>query len=196
MSVNYIAENAGVAKETIYELMKKEGRSTGKRYSHHERVLQRAVIALLEAALTPSSWFTCFPAGGGGPVRGGILKGMGLRAGVPDLLICHRGQVLWIELKTLKRTTSPVQKICHQQLRSAGCPVEVARSVDDVIAALDRHGIPHAIVLPTGAILKNMIAAPVAAQDEKRAMRVNDAQEAAETQGVKIDLKIPEAATA
>jgi hypothetical protein len=126
-----------------------------------EGKLHRNVALNLGQIFLPGTFWTTHPLGGGGRRRGGIIKGMGVKPGIPDLMIAHAGKTLWVELKAPKNgVLSDVQDRCHAELRLAGHFVEIGRSMDDVIAALDKHGIPHAIVLPTGAILKGMIAAP------------------------------------
>jgi hypothetical protein len=110
-----------------------------------EQTLHRHVADLLRLVLPASVLATTFPAGGGGRVRGRVLKGMGLVPGMPDWLIAHGGKTLWIELKSPIGRLSPEQKAVHERLRQAGHFVEIGRSIDDVIDALDRHGIPHRI---------------------------------------------------
>lgn len=112
------------------------------RHNRLEQMLQRQIADFLRVGLGGSAWFTCFPAGGGGRLRGAILAGMGLKPGVPDLLIIDAGRALWIELKTPKGSVSPVQKECHSHLALARSTVAVCRSLEDVIAFLHREGVP------------------------------------------------------
>ena len=107
-----------------------------------ESALHRAVAQYLSAVLLPPAWFTTFPAGGGGKVRGGQLKARGLRAGVPDILIVYEGIARFIELKSDKGRLSPEQKQCHDMLRAAGAWVSVCRSLDHVELALRAWEIP------------------------------------------------------
>jgi hypothetical protein len=64
-----------------------------------EQQLHRACAEYLAWALKPPSWWTTFPSGGGGAVRGKILRGLGLKPGVPDLEIVYCGIAHWVELK-------------------------------------------------------------------------------------------------
>jgi hypothetical protein len=102
-----------------------------------EQALQRQVAAYLSWALAPPAWFTAFPAGGGGWTRGKILKGMGLKAGVPDIVIYYEGKAFFLELKAPKGVLSVTQKRTHDELRAAGCLVAVIRSLDDFRALVD-----------------------------------------------------------
>ena len=81
---------------------------------------------------TKTLW-TTFPAGGGGKVRGALLKRLGLLPGVPDIILVSRGTLHGIELKTARGRVKPEQKAAHKLIELAGGHVFVARSVDDVI---------------------------------------------------------------
>jgi hypothetical protein len=61
----------------------------------------------------------------------------GVTAGMPDLHI--PALKLWIEMKTATGTVSPVQKKIHERLRSEGQTVVVCRSVDEVMAAVNKQ---------------------------------------------------------
>lgn len=110
-----------------------------------EQNFHKAVATLLSAALPDDVVATTFPAGGGGRLRGAILKGLGLVPGMPDWLVAHAGRTLWLELKTDVGRLSAAQKLCHERLRRAGHQVQVCRSIFDVIDALDSAGVPHAV---------------------------------------------------
>jgi len=106
----------------------------GIRKQHPEAAFQMAVAEFLTRALPPHVAWSAFPAGGGGRVRGGILKAMGLRAGFPDLVLVHpdTGKAHWLELKAPGGVTSAVQKQVHALLLNSQSPVTVARSIDQV----------------------------------------------------------------
>lgn len=104
--------------------------------------IHKAVAEYLLLALQPPTFWTTFPAGGGGMVRGRQLKGMGLKAGLPDLIIIHEGKLFGIELKAPKKYPSPEQRAVHKELRNAGCEVFIARSVMEVALALETWAIP------------------------------------------------------
>lgn len=75
------------------------------------------------------------------PGAAGRLKGCGLKAGMPDILVFHHGFTLGIELKT-RSNPSPEQREMFKQLQSAGVSVAIARSVDDVERILRMYSIP------------------------------------------------------
>lgn len=107
-----------------------------------EQDLQRQIAQFLAIGLAGNSWWSTIPLGGGGKVRGAILRGMGAKKGMPDLLIINDGKAIWIEVKSYTGAVSEAQKRCHTELRRARCSVYVVRSLDDVIAALTECGVP------------------------------------------------------
>lgn len=116
-----------------------------------EQDLQKAVAEFLALALTdPQTFWTAFPAGGGGKARGGQLKAMGLKAGVPDILVIDRSRALWIELKTQADKATNVragrhsdpQDVTQEALRMAGCWVITCRSVVEVENVLRSFKVP------------------------------------------------------
>lgn len=110
-----------------------------------EDALQKSIIAYLELVLPNGAWFSHFPAGGGGKVRGARLKSLGLKAGVPDILILWRSSLYCLEIKTPGKYASKVQKATHLLLREAGARVGVVRGLDDVRDRLSRWDIPSKI---------------------------------------------------
>ncbi len=103
---------------------------------HPEAALQRQIVGYLSWALAPPAWFTTIGHGGGGLMRGMILKGMGMKAGVPDLMILYDKNAYFVELKAAKGVLSDAQKATHAALWAAKCPVAVVRSLDEFRALL------------------------------------------------------------
>jgi Holliday junction resolvase len=55
-----------------------------------------------------------------------------MMAGLPDLIVCHEGRFLGIEVKTPEGTVSLRQTYVHTKIHSAGGTAIVARKVEDV----------------------------------------------------------------
>lgn len=73
----------------------------------------------------------------------GRLKGMGVRPGVPDLLVwAGNGVHFGLELKAGRRGLTPEQVVWHSTLAALGHRTYVCRSIDEVEAALRAEGIP------------------------------------------------------
>lgn len=104
-----------------------------------EERLQRDLVAYLRSVL-PQPWLVFAVPNGGGrsKAESGVLKAMGVMAGVPDLLIVGPGKVIAVELK------APPKRLPSGKLSQAKpAPSEAQR---DVIAALGACGIPTLIV--------------------------------------------------
>lgn len=124
---------------------------------HPEQTLHAAVAGYLRLALRPPTVWSTFPAGGGGRVRGGILKGAGLQRGWPDLLVLHPAPtctaVVGIELKAPTGRPSEAQAAMERAFRDAHAAYEFCWSLENVEHALRTNGIPvHATVAANGSL--------------------------------------------
>ena len=107
-----------------------------------EEQLHKSIAEYLDLVLKGSIFWTTFPSGGGGIVRGKGLKEKGLKAGVPDILIIARGEIYWIELKKPKKgRLSKDQNIIIPRLELAGCKTAVCKSLEDVEITLNNWGL-------------------------------------------------------
>lgn len=115
-----------------------------------ENQLQQAVARLLDH----SGLVWCHPPNGGNrsAKTGALMKSMGAKAGVPDVLIFNPfgtpviagdtvdregcGDGLAIELKVGKNKPQPSQLKWHDDLRRCGWRVEVCWTLDQVLAVL------------------------------------------------------------
>jgi len=123
------------------------------------------VAGWLAWALPAPAFWTTFPAGGGGFNRGLRLKRLGLKAGVPDILVFRplgrfRAGLFagGIELKTDEGRLSEVQVETHELLRAAGFAIAVCRSLGQVKAALAAWGFALLTEKPSSAALRRAFA--------------------------------------
>jgi hypothetical protein len=70
-----------------------------------------------------------------------ILEGLGVCAGVPDVIAIRAGQICCPELKASRGRLSTVQHETIAALNAVGARVEVASSLDDALGHLERWGI-------------------------------------------------------
>lgn len=123
--------------------------------AHPEDDMQRALFTWITLATPriPQLALAFHPANGGkrDPREAARLKGLGVRPGVPDVMIPHEGDScvrlfnedkngnriyapylgLAIELKAGKNGTTPEQRAWHERLEGAGWQVNVCRSFDE-----------------------------------------------------------------
>jgi len=104
---------------------------------HLEDDLQKATMAFLDVALPADAVAFAIPNGGKRHAREAArMSGLGLRAGVPDLCVVHRGRAVFIELKAKRGVVSAAQREMQRRLIYAGAAVCLCRSVAEVEASL------------------------------------------------------------
>lgn len=119
-----------------------------------EDALHQACAGYLNARLLPPAWWTTFPAGGGGKDRGSRLKRMGMKSGVPDLLIFDPLPVMGImgygiELKDKDGRLLPSQIETQPRMMNAGFQImSICRSLEEMKHQLDEWRIPIRHVSP------------------------------------------------
>jgi hypothetical protein len=92
--------------------------------------------------LLPDVFWWHHPAGGRrSRITGAILKSMGAKPGIPDILLLTRGRLYALELKSERGRLSDAQKQTHQELRSAGAIVGTAGSLDQALDLLGEWGL-------------------------------------------------------
>lgn len=112
------------------------------RRRREEERFHRSVVSFLRAALPYDAFFYHCPMGGQRHSKAAQrLVPLGAKAGIPDLLVHHRGASLYLELKARDGYLSQVQRQTHERLASAGCTVVVCRSPEAVEDALRGFGL-------------------------------------------------------
>lgn len=114
-----------------------------KRRGQPETTIQQAVATYLMLALKPPAWFTSIEHGIAVPPE--VAKrwaSIGVKPGIPDVLIVHEGRCYWIECKAEKGALSSSQLDTHEKLLRAGAAPHVCRSIDDLRRSLSLWGIP------------------------------------------------------
>lgn len=140
------------------------------RQNRAEERLHRDLVAHLRARL-PKPWLVLHVPNGGGrsKAEAGILKAMGVLAGMPDLLVIgplppgavqfwsdatSAAAVFAIEVKAppkalksgavskAKPSVSPAQQAVIADLGACGVPTIIARDLDETLRTLERMGVP------------------------------------------------------
>jgi len=111
-----------------------------------EQAFQQRVAYILDLVRTPAWLWWHVPNGGWrSKVEAGILKSMGLKAGVHDVHILFAGRLHTIELKAPGETMEPEQETFADDMRAAGGLCAVAETVEQVMALLDTWNIPQRV---------------------------------------------------
>ncbi|KAB2918496.1 MAG: VRR-NUC domain-containing protein [Hyphomicrobiaceae bacterium] len=106
-----------------------------------ESEIHHAVVAHLAHRCAANVFWTHIPAGELRPRGvGGKIKGMGLKPGVPDILLVIGGRAHFLELKKTDGRLSDSQKAAISDLQRAGAAVAVAFGLDAAIAQLEAWG--------------------------------------------------------
>ena len=85
-----------------------------------EQAIQRAVLQHLEVRAAPDTyWFHVGNGGWRSPIEARVFKSLGVRPGVPDLILIRDGRVFGLELKSEQGKLTPVQQTAHVLMRAA-----------------------------------------------------------------------------
>lgn len=120
-----------------------------------EQAFHQSVARFIDAAYPGLLWWhTPNASGNRGPRLGGILKSMGVLAGVPDIVLILPSAIpAFIELKAGKGSLSPAQKSFRDRAKESGALWAEARTLEEVSATLERW------LLPLGWVSKARLAA-------------------------------------
>jgi hypothetical protein len=112
------------------------------RRARPEAGIQRAVFQHLRTRGAPGV-FAFHPANGGyrKPVEAAILKGLGVVAGVPDIIVIHQGRVYGLELKAEGGRASEKQLATIAAMEAAGAFTCIAVGLDRALAVLEGWGL-------------------------------------------------------
>ena len=107
-----------------------------------EDQIQKAVFQHLRERGAPGS-FAFHPANGGyrKPIEAAVMKGLGVRAGVPDVIVVKDGRTYALELKAPDGRVTEVQAGTAVEMRCAGAIVGVAYGLDDALHWLEKQGL-------------------------------------------------------
>jgi hypothetical protein len=107
-----------------------------------EQIIQRAVFDRLRARAARGVFAFHVPNGGyRKPIEAAIMKGLGVKAGVPDVVAIHRGRCYGLELKAQGGRATPKQLEAIAAMEAAGADCCVAEGLDRALAVLEQWGI-------------------------------------------------------
>lgn len=111
---------------------------------HEEDSLQIACVRWFDLQYHWLSWALFHVPNGGSRnrIEAAKFKAMGVRAGVPDLILLHRSgaySYLALELKAGKNTQTANQKTYQSKMEADGGKYAVIRSIDDFIETVNEY---------------------------------------------------------
>jgi hypothetical protein len=107
-----------------------------------EQKIHRAIVAHLRTRAAPGVvWTTVEQGGYRSPVEAAILRGRGLRAGVSDILLWHRGRAFALEMKAPGGKPSAAQMQFAADMTTAGATATIAVGLDEALKFLETHGL-------------------------------------------------------
>jgi len=113
-----------------------------KRRARPEAAIQRAVFQHIAARGAPNLFAFAVPNGGyRRRIEAAILKGMGLRPGVPDVILVHQGRTYGLELKAEGGRTSEAKQAAVAAMEAAGAFCAVAEGLDRALRVLEQWGL-------------------------------------------------------
>jgi hypothetical protein len=110
--------------------------------SHPEQLIQRAVFDHLRLRAAPGVFAFHVPNGGyRKPIEAAIMKGLGVEAGVPDVIAIRQGRIYGLELKAEGGRATPKQLEAIAAMEAAGAYCCIAEGLDRALAVLEQWGL-------------------------------------------------------
>jgi hypothetical protein len=110
--------------------------------SRPEDQIQRAIFQHFKARKSPGTFVFHVPNGGKRkPIEAAILKGLGVVAGVPDIIAIRDGHAFGLELKAGGGRPSEKQISTLAEMEKAGATVALATGLDAAIKQLEEWGL-------------------------------------------------------
>lgn len=121
-----------------------------------EAQLQRSVIQWMQFTLHPNVIYFAVPNGEHrNIVTAARLKGQGVMRGVADLILMYRGRALCLEMKAPDGRQSEPQRVFEAKCAYQGIAYEICCSLDDVIEAVKKHGVPLRADIASGELARS-----------------------------------------
>ncbi len=112
------------------------------RRAQPETAIQRAICAHLHARGAKGLFWFAVPNGGArSPIEAKIMKGAGIRRGVPDLAFVHQGHAYFLEVKTEIGRPTEHQLTAITAINTAGAFASIAYGRDAAIKTLEQWGL-------------------------------------------------------
>lgn len=119
---------------------------TRRRSARPEDAIQRTVFAHLHQRGVPGVFAFHVPNGGKRkPIEAAIMKGLGVTAGVPDVIAIKDGRAYGLELKADDGRPTPRQLETLQKMQAAGATVALVQGLDAALAKIEEWGLVRGV---------------------------------------------------
>ena len=106
-----------------------------------EQIIQRAVCQhLRQRGAAGLVWWHTPNGGRRSPIEAAVFTGLGVRAGVSDLILLRDGKVFALELKAERGRPSAAQMQFISEFRAAGGDASIANGLDQALHTLEAWG--------------------------------------------------------
>lgn len=114
-----------------------------------EQQIHRAVVSHLKLRGAPGVVYWHAPMGmhAGSKVQGAIMKSLGARAGVSDLILVHDSKIFALELKADGGRATEAQLEFISDIGRAGAFTAIATGIDEALKTLETWGLLRAAVV-------------------------------------------------
>lgn len=107
-----------------------------------EDQIQRAIFQHFKARKAPGTFAFHVPNGGKRkPIEAAIMKGLGVTAGVPDVIAIRGGHAFGLELKADGGKPTEKQVAVMAEMQAAGATVALAAGLDAALGQLEAWGL-------------------------------------------------------
>ena len=107
-----------------------------------ESALHQSLVQWLNLSLPREAFFFHPMNNPRSAIQGAHFKKLGMRAGIPDLVVLYGGKFVALEVKSERGRLSSEQKQVHAAIKNAGCEVFTVHSLMEAQMALELCGIP------------------------------------------------------
>jgi hypothetical protein len=127
------------------------------RRANPEQAIQKAVFQHIRARGVPGLVAFHVPNGGQrNPVEASIFKGLGVRAGVADIIAIHQGKIYALELKAEGGKATEAQIQFLGDVERAGAYTAIPRGLDAALATLESWGLLRPALRSIGDVLRRL----------------------------------------
>jgi hypothetical protein len=117
------------------------GKVTGSRTTSEQAIQRTLCLHLRQRGARGLVWFHVPNGGRRSPIEAAIFNGLGVRAGVSDLILLREGRAFALELKTERGRPTAAQMQFISEFRAGGGEALIASGLNQALRALETWGL-------------------------------------------------------